>query len=294
MTSGDLTHPYFLSTVEELDDISRPFAQEFVKMGHKPVTIFVSPANMYPRKYRFRLIPQKILIFSDDGVMQISHPENKNEKPIVNFIESKDILFVRNNIYLLYGKLEIWSGKNITRPEIEIEYNTVAHYSLRPYVRNLIEQSWKNNQNLKSNLQPDTSFEELFKISYSYYNGLLTEGLHKDEEVLSVIYQTEIHRKYWGIFTKKIFPDTCFAFTNRQMIILQQDLRYRVHHEWLFTFISLFQCSDLKISEGESCKICKIDVGQILPLTFLLESHNMDLLQKTYLRWKEQTSVYSS
>ncbi len=286
LTSDRLLQPYFLNTVEELDELARPIAVEYLGRKSKPVSIFVSPANSYPRNYRFKLIPQKILVFSDHGVLQISYPEKRREKPAVSSLEADEILSVKNNMYLLYGKLEIWSAKDNVAPIIDIEYNTVAHYSLRPFVRDLIEQSWSLYQRPEIKLEPDNSYNEFFDISFGFYNGILTEGLHNDETVLSLVYQPEMYKKHLKLFKKKITPATCFAFTNKQLIILQQDIRYRVHHEWLFTFIAWDQCKACKIDKEEFWANCQLQIGNEFPVTFLMDSQTAEHFHETFSKWK--------
>ncbi|NMB82136.1 MAG: hypothetical protein GYA14_09995 [Ignavibacteria bacterium] len=286
MTSDRTMHPYFLSTVNELDDTVRPYAEEYLGDHSQPVSIFVSPANMYPRNYRFRLIPQKVLIFSRKGVMQIGYSEKRGGKPTISCLEAEDILLVKNSMYLLYGKLEIWSKKTNASPVIDIEYNTVAHDSLRPYIQTLIEHSWKTHPDPEIHLTPDDSYEKLFNISYSFYNGILTEGLHKDERILSVIFQPEISKKYLKYLSKKLSPTTCLAFTDRQLIVLQQDIRYRVHHEWLFSFFPWFYCGNLNISRDEFGSRCQIEIGMNYLANFLFDSRQMEELQGIYSKWR--------
>jgi hypothetical protein len=271
-----------------MDEISRPYAVDFLGEGKQPVAVFVSPANTYPRNYRLRLIPPKILVFSDNGLMQISFPEKKETKPTVSYLNAADILMIKSFLYLLYGKLQIWSVKSEDAPVIDIEYNTVAHNTLHSYVQTLIELSWNQSENFEEHLKPDNSYEDLFKISFSFYNGILTEGLHKDETVFTAIYQPEIYKRHFGLFTKKISPNTSIALTNKQIIILHQDIRYRVHHEWLFTFIPRFRCGDLHVVENNSGAKCQIEISKNFSFDFLLDDHRLQSFQDKYFQWRPQ------
>ena len=50
-------------------------------------------------------------------------------------------------------------------------------------------------------------------------------------------------RQWLKVFRRKVFPQTVIARTDQQIILLQEDLKYKTHHEWIFTFIPLYRIS---------------------------------------------------
>ena len=139
---------------------------------------------------------------------------------------AEDILMTKLSLILLYGKLEIWGVQGERAIKIGAEYNTVAHRLLAPCLQNLIRSTWEGNPPAEASPLQNETFDELGEISYSFYNGLVSEAIQPGEVILGYIHQPELRNRSMKIFYRKIFGQTVIARTNQQIILLQEDLKF--------------------------------------------------------------------
>jgi len=154
---------------------------------------------------------------------------------------------IKLSLILLYGKLEISGVQNEQIIKIEVEYNAVVQESLAPFIRGLIKKTWEKNPANFPHPTGDAAFSSLGSICFSFYNGLNDEALQPDERVLGYVYQPEIRDSRLKI--KKLFPQTVLTLTDQQLILLQQDLKFKKHYEWIFTFMPLCRITSIKLAE---------------------------------------------
>lgn len=195
---------------------------------------------------------QQALIFTREGVLNLAEPFREGRSGKAEWIAAEEILKIRLTLILLYGRLEIW-GAHAGQPlKTELEYNTVAHHLLAPALRGLIRKTWQQNAAAKSRPARETTLNGFESVSYSFYNGLRLEALQPEERLLGLIYQPEIRAPRLRFFHRKVAPRTALAITDQQLILLQEDLAYRTHHEWIFTFCPRHRVSYLKQTPMES------------------------------------------
>ena len=230
-------------------------------------------------------MPPQALVFTRQGVLYISEPEKKDRVGTALWISSDDIFKIKLSLILLYGKLEIWGNQDAQVSKLEIEYNTVAHHLLAPILRQLIRKTWQKNSRNTANHPQDASFGMFEYISYSFYNGLTIEAIQPDEKVLGYVYQPEIRKPLLKVFYRKVFPQFVLALTDRQLILLQQDLKFKTHHEWIFTFIPLYRVQPLDLEAFEEWMKLTI---HLLPesiqqkLEILLDAQNAEKWNHTW------------
>ena len=107
----------------------------------------------------------------------------------------------------------------------------------------MIRSTWEGNPPAEVSPLQNETFDELGEISYSFYNGLVSEAIQPGEVILGYIHQPELRKRWMKIFYRKVFPQTVIARTNQQIILLQEDMKFKAHHEWIFTFIPLYRIS---------------------------------------------------
>jgi hypothetical protein len=287
MPPGYLSHPYLLDSIDQLDEQPALIARKYITEGNPLEGIFVSPANTYLRRLLFRSIPQKVLLFSRNGILQITYPMKKGGIFLESEISANEILYTKNSQVLLYGKLEIWDYSQ-SNPVIDIEYNTVSHRLLSPLLRNLIKKTWNRNPSNAIEKPICYDFQDFIKISFSFYHGLTLEGLQKDENLIAYIFQPEIFDRVLGIFKRKNFPTSVIAFTDQQIIFLQQDLSYQTHNEWIFTYIPRFRVNGYEVEPLKNTSKVKINLAsepREIHLSLCLEEINLSAWKEAYDAW---------
>lgn len=195
---------------------------------------------------------QQALIFARDGILNLAEPFRKGQPGKTEWIAAVDILKIRLTLVLLYGKLEIWGAHAGQALKTELEYNAVAHHLLAPALRWLIRKTWQQNAAMNNPPAREMTLDGFESVSYSFYNGLRLEALQPEERLLGLIYQPEIQEPRLRFFHRKVAPRTALAITDQQLILLQEDLAYRAHHEWIFTFCPRYRVSRLAQTLGEA------------------------------------------
>jgi hypothetical protein len=184
--------------------------------------VFVNPPEVYARGYRAHLNPLQALVFTHTRILHVSESEQAG-----TWIAAEDILKVKMSMVLLYGLLETWTFHGGELSKIQVEYNTVSQRFLSPLSKAILRQTWNKNPPQRAPAVEDPTFPQLLDTSYSFYNGLTCEALQPGEVVTRYVYQPELHTSRLKVGQRKVFPQTLCALTNRQIILLQQDLKYK-------------------------------------------------------------------
>jgi len=242
------------------------------------------PADVYPRSLSRRVNPQQALIFTEAGVLQVAGPSKKGQVAKTQWIPVDQILKLRLSMILLYGRVEIWGvlRSNGQVVKIDLEYNTVGQPLLKPMLHALIRKSWNEKGNPAKTHPVDETYSNFVNQSFSFYNALNSVALQPDEKVLGTVYQPEITDPYLKFFRRGVFPQTVVVMTDRQLILLQEDLSFNPHHEWIFTFCAWHQIVDLKEAQQENRRKFSIRLaagGEQDRLTLLLEEKNAQKLR---------------
>ncbi len=240
------TRPFFLNTIDQLPESLLELVNSYLPSDQVVQGIFVVPPETYSRGFRPHLNPLQALIFTHLGILHITASFKRGQPGDGVWISADEIMMIKLSLILLYGKLEIFAVQNGQVASIEVEYNTVAHDLLAPVLRGLIKKTWQKNPAKFRQSAEDATFSDFVNISFSFYNGLNNEAIQPGERVRGYVYQPEIREPWLKIFHRKIYPQIVLALTDQQLILLQQDLKFQTHHEWIFTFIPLYRIASIE------------------------------------------------
>lgn len=159
-------------------------------------------------------------------------------------------------LLLLYGKIDIFRSQNGNGNSglngstlISTEYNTTSFYMIKPGLRDLIKNTWKNGKNdnnienhlINKNIE-STEFKRLpFKVK----SGMRYYALHPEEYIQNMIFQPEVTR-----FRIKLIPKTLITFTNKQIIVLEDILNSP--YGWIITYFQKNSNISFEINRGNS------------------------------------------
>jgi len=248
--------------------------------------IFVVPPATYSSGYRPHLNPLQALIFTQQGVLHLAASAKRGQPGEGVWVAVDGILMIKLTLILLYGKLEIFDTQDRQVAKIEMEYNTVAHDLLVPVLRGLIKKTWQKNSVKFALIPEDSTFSSFKYISFSFYNGLNIEAIQPGERVLGYVYQQETREPWLKIFHKKLFPQIVLALTDQQLILLQQDLKFQPHHEWIFTFIPLYRIASIKQVPYETWQRVSIQLitePNQKPIDLILEPEHAEKWQAIWM-----------
>lgn len=246
VSSSISTRPYGLDSIDQMPASLLNLLKKHSQIDKSIEGIFVIPAGSIISRLRRGPPPLQALVFTRDGVLHVEEPSARRKEGRVQWIPAASIITIKLNLILLYESLEIWFIDLGANSKLEVEYNTVGHPILSPMLRGLIRKTWRLNKPEFADAPLDRSFDDLENISYSFYNGLRIEALQAEEKVLGYVYQLEIRVPWLKVFHRSLSPQTVIAVTNQQIILLQQDLKLKTHHEWIITFCPLYRVVEVK------------------------------------------------
>ncbi|PKO12917.1 MAG: hypothetical protein CVU39_21655 [Chloroflexi bacterium HGW-Chloroflexi-10] len=295
------SHPIFLFSTEDLPPVLRGMANEALPAEQTCQGIMLVPADVYPRSLSRRVNPQQALIFTEAGVLQVAGPGKKGQPAKTQWIPVDQILKLRLSMILLYGRVEIWGvlRSNGQVVKIDLEYNTVGQPLLKPMLHALIRKSWNEKGNLAKTHPVDETYSNFVNQSFSFYNALNSVALQLDERVLGIVYQPEITEPYLKFFRRAIFPQSVVVMTDRQLILLQEDVSFKPHHEWIFTFCAWHWIEDIQQNDCQNWQQLTISLSSSSArenIVFVMEANNAEKLNALWqaVRGKGETTLVTA
>jgi len=198
-------------------------------------TFIIPPQAYLKRWFGKRYVPLQALLFDDTKIIHVRDSLVVGKEGDVRSIFSPDLLFVKLDLCLLYGKLDIECVKNGSSDRVVVEYNTVGHRLLEPYLKSFLKGSWNEND-------PGSNGKEVYKrlkkIPIKYRNGVTIYVLSDGENLQDFFYIPRLKRKI-AFININVLPDILLALTDKQLVILQDDLSPTSAYSWLLTYIPI-------------------------------------------------------
>jgi hypothetical protein len=277
--------PQVLSHVEELPhDLLELFKTKVrIKTGINLI-IYIPPQRFLKRFIGSRFVPEQALLFSENMVLQIQAKNEKEHEGTVKTIKAGNISYIRMELLLLYGKIDIFQSQNgnidstIDSGElISAEYNTTSFYMIKPGLRELIKNTWKNGKNdkylNKQSTNKNIESEDFKKLPFKVKSGMRYYALHPEEYIQNMIFQPEIRR-----FRIKLIPKTLITFTNRQIIVLEDILSSP--YGWIITYFQKSSNISFDLNRGNS-------IVSLLDMNFKKSKKE----EKIQLRFEEENAL---
>ncbi len=249
--------PQVLSHVDELpQDLLELYKSRVrVKTGINLI-IYIPSQRFLKRFIGSRFVPEQALLFTKNMVLQIQAKHEEQSEGNVKKIKAGDISYIRMQLLLLYGKIDIFQSHNGNINDevndsklISAEYNTTSFYMIKPGLRDLIQSSWKNGKTdkhvKKELIQGNSESTEFKSLPFKVKSGMRYYALHPEEYIQNMIFQPEIRR-----FRIKLIPKTLITFTNRQIIVLEDILN--TPYGWIITYFQKSSNISFEINRGNS------------------------------------------
>ncbi len=249
--------PQVLSHVEELpQDLLELFKTKARINTSISLIIYIPPQRFLKRFIGSRFVPEQALLFTKNMVVQIQAKHEEQSVGTVKKIKAGDISYIRMQLLLLYGKIDIFQSQNGNINNkvndsrlISAEYNTTSFHMIKPGLRDLIKNSWKDGKNdkdvEKQLIHRNNESREFKKLPFKVKSGMRYYALHPEEYIQNMIFQPEIRR-----FRVKLIPKTLIAFTSRQIIVLEDILN--TPYGWIITYFQKSSNINFEINRGNS------------------------------------------
>ena len=197
---------------------------------------FVVPPQVYLKHwFGKRYVPWQALLFDDDLVVHVRDSLNMDESGTVKEISAGNLAYLKLNHCLLYGKLDIVCSNGKDENKVEVEYNTTSHRILEPNLERFLKASW---QESRISVRGRDVYERLRDIPTKYRNGVYIYVLQKDEELLDFLFLPKLVRRI-GFIKINLTHNIFLAVTDRQLVMVEDDLSPTSTYTWLLTYIPM-------------------------------------------------------
>lgn len=281
---------YFLYPVQSLDDLPAPIneaVRRHLSEAHVRAIIVIPPQDYAIRReirrqknlpFRWRVTPQRTLVFSDHQIVLVEAETNGDLHTLV--IPLDCLVYVNLGTILLYAYLELaWvNGQQIEKRFIE--YNAVGEQHIRKQIEQVRAQIAADVPRFDNAPDEKTTAHLPFK-----FNNYLKFSLLPDEVLLTAVHQPAIRRGE-GWFQPYLSPNRTVAITDTHLIILEEEERKRKSTYGIITrFCPLDRVRQVKFRPAE--ELCwmylTLGFGEAAELVEIpLEAANADSLRDTW------------
>jgi hypothetical protein len=197
---------------------------------------FIVPAQVFHEHgFTKRYVPWQALLFKNNAIIHIKDSLTLNESGTLNKVSADNLVYLRLNHCLLYGKLDIICSNHMDASHIEVEYNTTGYNILEPNLDKFLKASWGEN---RASDGVKNVYVRLKNIPTKYQNGVFIYILQKGEVLLDFIYLPRLVHKI-GFIKINLSPNILFAVTGRQLVIMKDDFSTINLYTWILTFIPI-------------------------------------------------------
>jgi hypothetical protein len=249
--------PLVLNDVEELSqDLLELFKTKIRTKTGIDLIIYIPPQKFLKRFIGSRFVPEQALLFTENKIIQIRAKNEEESEGTVKTIKARDISYIRMQLLLLYGKIDIFQSHNGNTKSlidsaklISAEFNTTSYNLMKPGLKELIKNTWKNGKVDRSTekrlIDKSAGSSEFKKLPFKVRSGMRYYALHPEEYIQNMIFQPEIRR-----FRFKLIPKTLIAFTNEQVIILED--YFSSPYGWIITYFQKSGDINFEVNKGNS------------------------------------------
>lgn len=283
--------PDLIPTPAELPATLRPLAEQALPRQADVWSIFFVPAQTFLQTwFGLRYVPEQALLFTSQGVLHVQAPADPDQPPSTAYFQAADLLYTRLSLLLLYGRLELIGsvGGDLTR--VEVEFNTVGEYLLRPPLEQFLQLTWGQTRvDLPPESQLDATLKQLTELPLKFNNGLRHRGLQPAERLLGFVFQPAIWVPRWRFLWRQVSATTLLALTDRQVVLVQEPMEQRTTYGWIFTYCPLACLAEVeaKTIEGWSQLTLSLRRDKVA------EEHRIMLEPDTAQAWADLWQQYS-
>jgi hypothetical protein len=235
VSRGIAHHPYIIKKLEELPESLLRLAYNYTELLDSVDFMMVVPNQTFLKGlFGRRFVPQQALLFYPEGVLHLQDARSPDRSGQATWIEGRDLRWLCSSLLLLYGKLEIMAEKGSTVQKIEVEYNTVAHDLVKPFIQRFLQSAWTD---IPPVIEDQLQFDlpEFSQLPYKFQSGLRIYALQPQEKICGLAFQPEILQPRLRLLRRKVSPNTLLALSDRQVVLIQEEIASTSNYGWVIT-----------------------------------------------------------
>jgi hypothetical protein len=263
VSRGIAQHPFPVKTLEELPEPLLHLAKAYPQLVETVDFIMVVPHQFFLKGlFGRRQVPQQALLFYPEGILHVQAAASADHSGTATWIEARNLCRLESSLLLLYGKLEIMADKDGQSQYFEVEYNTVGHDQIKPYIQRFLRQSWTD---IPTGTEAENRFtlEKLVDLPYKFQSGLRIYAIQAEETLCGYAYQPEITEPRLGFFRRKVTPNTLLAVTDKQVVLIQEEIASTSNYGWVITHYPRHKILQIQADPQNGWQVFHIQSGSI-------------------------------
>jgi hypothetical protein len=223
-------------------------------------------------------VPKQALLFTSTRVIHLLASIWPNQEPKITVVKGCALMYMRVQLLLLYGFLEIVAQGPDTLTRLEVEFNTVAWYYLSHPLRQLLLAIKADPAAQTGNAVCSPTAQRAFEqLPLKFSNGVEIYGLLPGEELEEFVFQPGIWKRQLYFFQRPVIANTLLLLTSHYVVVIQEELK--VAQGWILTYIPRNHIVEMQKQAGDLYNklIIRLKLGQqTAEHVILLANQSMD------------------
>ncbi len=235
-------HPSILNIISDLpSELQSPVVKNFSTTEDIRKIIF------FPQQIQrgWCYVPKQALIFTKSDVIHLLASIWPGEEPQVTRLSSPDLIYLKADLILLYGFLEIAAKGQDSPVRLGVEFNAVYWDLFAPFLRNLLKTQDVAPPSPEEGFASSPSLQEQIDgLPLKFTNGLRIHGMLPGENLEELVFQASTWKRRLLFFRKQITADTLILLTKNFMVILQEEVG--VKQGWIVAYLRRACISEIR------------------------------------------------
>jgi hypothetical protein len=255
-------HPYQVDLLVEMPDGLRQSAEAALPADDPVRMIFIHPPQTVPKKFGsvggMRPLPEQALLFTEQGVLYVLGSRTPGGAAQSTYLRGADLLYVQLIQVLLYGKLEFCGGSTETPTQIVLEYNSVRHDLIQPWLYRLLSLATGLAHPTETAASLDDALvDELGVQSFKFRNGYKELAQQPGDRLLGFAFQPRIMKHFGGFWHWIELPASLIALTESELILIEEGRTNATSYGWFITFCPRVCVAGVEtVPSGERQDVC--------------------------------------
>lgn len=201
--------------------------------GESIQTIVVFPPQVH-RGWHY--VPRQALLFTSTDVTHLLASIWPGQEPKVTHLKSCELMYMKVSLLLLYGFLEMVACGEASPARLDMEFNTVSWSRLAGPMQDVLRVSHISSgaRDGQPGFSPAVR-PALESLPLKFSTGVSLFGLLPGEELLELVFQPAVWRRWLLFLHQNILANTLVLLTSNYVVVIQE--RLYIQYGWVLSYI---------------------------------------------------------
>jgi hypothetical protein len=232
-TRGLERYPSLLKNLSELPIELQSPAVQALAAGETVQTIISFPPQI---QHGWDYVPKQALLFMRADVIHILASIWPGHEPQITYLTACELLYMRIELLLLYGCLEIVAQGQDSPAHLRMEFNTVSWDYLSRPLQQLLRYTESGPGAPRGETGHSIAMQDaLQSLPFKFSNGVKIYGLLPGQQLLEMVYQPAYWKRQLAFSHQQFSANTLLLLTTNYMVVIQEE--FKVNQGWILSYI---------------------------------------------------------